>query len=150
MLSSHFFKFIFHQNNVSLFFIVFSWFFQRTGFQRTGNPSIFIAGHPSMNSLMEIHHWYSLWTINEFIDGPSMNVVPFLWFPFLGTFFRGRGLVRRRPRSICRWFGEKWLEASGRDRRVRATIRCRVHSCRTCYAPLGSYRANKLKKLDKK
>ena len=37
------------------FFIVFSWFFQRTGLQRTGNPSVFIVGHPSMNSLMDIH-----------------------------------------------------------------------------------------------
>ena len=27
------------------FIIVFSWFFQRTGFQRTGNPSVFIVGH---------------------------------------------------------------------------------------------------------
>ena len=27
--------------------------FQRTGFQRTGNPSVFIDGHPSMNSLMD-------------------------------------------------------------------------------------------------
>jgi hypothetical protein len=33
----------------SWFFIVFSWFFQRTGFQRTGNPSVFIVGHPSMD-----------------------------------------------------------------------------------------------------
>ena len=67
------------------FFIVFSWFFQRTefqrtgsqrtGFQRTGYPLIFIHGYPSMN-----------------INGnPSMNInVPsfgplFLWTP-LGPF----------------------------------------------------------------
>ena len=44
---------------LSWFVMVFSWFFQRTGFQRTGNPSVFIDGHPS----------------NEFINGnPSMNI----------------------------------------------------------------------------
>ena len=37
----------------------------------------FIDGHPSMNSLMDIH---------ELIDGPSMNMVPFLWAPSLGPF----------------------------------------------------------------
>ena len=64
-------KMVFH--GFSLFFNCFfmffhgvSSFFQRTGFQRTGNPSIFIVGHPSMN-----------------INGhPSMNMVPFLWAPF--------------------------------------------------------------------
>ena len=29
--------------------MVFLLCFQRTGFQRTGNPLIFIVGHPSMN-----------------------------------------------------------------------------------------------------
>jgi len=47
------FSWFFH--GFSLFFYGFLWFFQRTGFQRTGNPSVFIVGHPSMNSLMDIH-----------------------------------------------------------------------------------------------
>ena len=38
----------------------------------------FIDRNPSMNALMDIH---------EFIDGPSMNMVPFLWFLSLGPFF---------------------------------------------------------------
>ena len=67
------------------FFMVFSWFFQRTGFQRTGNPSIFIVGHPSM----EIHQWISMdfhqcihwWSINEY--GP-LYLVPFSLGPSLG------------------------------------------------------------------
>ena len=40
---------------------------------------IFIDGYPSMNSLMD--------TINESIDGSSMNMVPFFWAPSLGPFF---------------------------------------------------------------
>ena len=64
-------------------FFVFSWFFQRTGLQRTGNPSIFIVGHHQWISINE-YQWIS---INEFIDGPSMNMVPFLWAPFFGPFF---------------------------------------------------------------
>ena len=48
-----------------------SWFFQRTGFQGTGNPSVFIDGHPSLIFI----DGPSMITI----DGPSMNMVPFLW-----------------------------------------------------------------------
>ena len=73
------------------FLIVFSWFFQRTGFQRTGNPSIFIVGHHQWISMdfhqwisMDFHQWIHWWTINELIDGPSMNMVPFFWAPFFG------------------------------------------------------------------
>ena len=87
-----------------------SWFFQRTGFQRTGNPSIFIDGHPSlifidgypsMNSLMD--------TINEFMDGPSMNMVPFLWAPFFGLFFGPLSLglsfgPQQVPSLCCCWY----------------------------------------------
>ena len=37
---------------------------------------------------LEIHRYSLMDTINEFIDGnPSMNMVPFLWFPFFGPFF---------------------------------------------------------------
>ena len=61
------------------FFYGFSWFFQRTGFQRTGDPLIFIDGHPSMN-IIDGH------PSMIFIDGyPSMNIngFPVLWVPFL-------------------------------------------------------------------
>ena len=72
------------------FLIVLSWFFQRTGFQRTGNPPIFIVGHPSMNlngnpsmnSLMDIHQWIHWWTINEYgplLWGPSLAPLGRLW-----------------------------------------------------------------------
>ena len=56
----HGFSVVFH-----CFPLFFLWFFQRTGFQRTGNPSIFIVGHPSMN----INGFPSM-NINGF---PSMN-----------------------------------------------------------------------------
>ena len=76
----------------SLFFHGVSWFFQRTGFQRTGYPLIFIDGYPSMN-IIEFIDGYPLMNIKEFIDGcPSMNIngypsmiwFPFLWAPSLG------------------------------------------------------------------
>ena len=54
------------------FVIVFSWVFQRTGNPLifiVGHPSMNIDGYPSMNSLMD--------TINESIDGPSMNMAVF-------------------------------------------------------------------------
>jgi len=58
----------------SLFFHGVSWFFQRTGFQRTGYPLIFIDGYPSMN-IIEFIDGYPSMNINEFIDGyPSMNI----------------------------------------------------------------------------
>ena len=43
---SHCFFMVFH-----VFLWVFPWFFQRTGFHRTGTPSIFIGGH---------HQWISM------------------------------------------------------------------------------------------
>ena len=71
--------------SVSYVFHCFFMVFQRTGFQRTGNPSIFIDGHPSMNingfPSMNINGFPSMnslmETINESIDGPSMNMSPF-------------------------------------------------------------------------
>ena len=42
-------------HRVLWFFLQISSFFQRTGFQRTGNRWIFIDRHPSMNSFMDIH-----------------------------------------------------------------------------------------------
>ena len=41
----------------------------------------------SLMDTMNEYQWISIneyqWiSINEFIDGPSMNMVPFLWFPF--------------------------------------------------------------------
>ena len=51
----------------------FQWFFQRTGFQRTGNPSIFIVGHHQWISMvshqwisMDFHQWIHWWSINEY------------------------------------------------------------------------------------
>ena len=38
----------------------------------------------SLMDTINEHQWIS---INEFIDGPSMNMVPFLWAPFFGPFF---------------------------------------------------------------
>ena len=61
--------------------------FQITGFQRTGNPSVFIDGHPPMNN----NGYPSMISIGDssmiIIDGPSMNMAPFLWAPFFGPFF---------------------------------------------------------------
>ena len=38
----------------------------------------------NINGSPNEYQWIS---INEFNDGPSMNMVPFLWFPFFGPFF---------------------------------------------------------------
>ena len=91
-------------------------------FKELDSKELEIHRYSFMDTINE-YRWKSInecqWiSINEFIDGPSMiiidgpsmNVVPFLWFHFLGAFFRGGWCAGRRPRSICRWFGEKWLE----------------------------------------
>ena len=68
--------------------MVFHGFFKELDFQRTGNPSIFIVGHPSLifiagNPSMIFIDGPSM----IIIDGPSMNMVPFLWAPSLVSSF---------------------------------------------------------------
>ena len=67
-------------------FHCFSSFFQRTEFQRTGYPLIFIDGYPSMNIIdpsMIFIDGYPSMNINGY---PSMNMVPVfsLWAPSFG------------------------------------------------------------------
>ena len=73
--------------------MVFSWIFQRTGFQRTGNPSIFIDGHHQWIPMdfhqwisMDFHQWIHWWSINAYGPlslGPSLgSSVGFHWTAF--------------------------------------------------------------------
>ena len=71
---------------------------------------IFIVGLPDIHcwtsrySLLDIHQWIHWWTINEFIDGPSMNMVHqwIHWAPFFGPFFgpHGAPVGQHEPTSI--------------------------------------------------
>ena len=79
-------------------FMVFSWFFMvfHGFFKELDFKELEIHRY----SLLDIHQWIHWWiSINEFIDGPSINsltdihqwiwsppLVPFLWAPFLGPF----------------------------------------------------------------
>ena len=103
MTHIHCFFIVFHSLSIVChgFFIVFHGLFmlifQRTGFQRTGNPSVFIDGHPSMISLMDIHQWIHWWTpsmnslmVHQWIWSPSFGPLssgPFLWALSFGLFF---------------------------------------------------------------
>ena len=64
--------------------------------QRTGNPSVFIVGHPSMNN----NGYPSI-----FIDGPSMNslmVHQWIWSPSFGPLSLGPSLGSMGPGSLGR------------------------------------------------
>ena len=59
-------------NCVSWFVSLFALFFQRTGFQRTGNSLIFIVGHHQWIST-DFHQWIHWWSINEYQWWMSIN-----------------------------------------------------------------------------
>ena len=71
-------------------FIVFPSFFNGF-FKELDSKELEIHRYSLLDTINE-YQWISIneyqWiSINEFIDGPSMNMVPFLWFPFFGPFF---------------------------------------------------------------
>ena len=95
----HCFSMVFHG-----FFIVFSRFFQRTGFQRTGNPSVFIVGHRSMN----INGFPSM-NINGFPSMNSLMVHQCIWSPSFGPLSLGLSLgPSLGPFFWSPWAREVW------------------------------------------
>ena len=60
-------------------FSLFSWFFMFL-FKELDFKELEIHRY----SLLDTTNEYQWISINEFIDGPSMNMVPFLWAPFFG------------------------------------------------------------------
>ena len=65
------------------------WFFHGF-FKELDFKELEIHRYSLMDTINE-YQWISIngyqWiSINEFIDGPSMNMVPFLWLPFLWAF----------------------------------------------------------------
>jgi len=78
------FSWFFH--GFSLFFMVCLLFFHGF-FKELDFKELEIHRYSLLDTTNE-YQWKSIneyqWiSINEFIDGPSMNMVPFLWFPFL-------------------------------------------------------------------